>query len=105
MKEINLVSLEEAAMEQSATSVVSGAGLVSLPKSPKKGLNKRDPNFTPILVRKENMAALRKLQKSTPKPHLNLKYICDACVQIALEVASDEVIQRAYALSKQHMSS
>gem|GEM_PF-2303330 len=92
-------------MEQSAASVASGAGLANLPKSPKKGMNKRDPDFKPTLIRKENMAALRKLQKSTPKPHLDLKYICDACVQIALEVASDEVVQRAYALSKRRKPS
>ncbi|MDZ5455060.1 hypothetical protein [Azohydromonas lata] len=40
---------------------------------------------------------LRKLQKSTSDPAIDLSYLSDACIRIALELGPEAVVQRALA--------
>ncbi|MCK7499563.1 MAG: hypothetical protein MZW92_61065 [Comamonadaceae bacterium] len=56
---------------------------------------------TATLVRRDTLKVLRKLQKSTPKPRLDLKFLSEACHQLALEIGPEEVVKRAYALWQQ----
>ncbi len=93
-------SPDAAAMEPVAGPLVGGAALARLPKSPKHAAQ-RDPAFTATLVRRDTLRVLRKLQKSTPKPRLDLKFLSEACHQLALEIGPEAVVKRAYALWQQ----
>jgi hypothetical protein len=95
-------SWDTAALEPGAGPVAGGAAQGRLPKSPKHGAH-RDPAFTATLVRRDTMKVLRKLQKSTPKPRLDLKFLSEACHQVALERGPEEVVKRAYALWQQRV--
>lgn len=87
-------------MKLSGIVVGAGAAAEPLPKQRRSDKDWRDPGFVPTLVRKETMRKLRKLQKNTPSPHLNLKWLSEACILIALENGSDEVVNRANQLKQ-----
>lgn len=49
------------------------------------------------IVRAESFAALRRIQKSTTDPVIDLSYLADACVALALELGVERIVQRAIA--------
>lgn len=53
------------------------------------------PGWKATLVRDESFAKLRALQKSTVDPCLDLSYLTDACLQIALEIGEEAIVARA----------
>ncbi|TXG80683.1 MAG: hypothetical protein E6R14_08880 [Thermomicrobiales bacterium] len=54
----------------------------------------------PTLILKPTMSKLRKLQRLR-RPPINLKYLAEACLQLAFEKATDgEVVDRATRLSR-----
>lgn len=76
----------------------SGAAAAAPPKSPKRR-GRRDPAFVPTLILKPTMSKLRKLQRHC-RPPINLKFLAEACLQLALERVTDgEVVERAVTLS------
>lgn len=53
------------------------------------------------LIRRETLRVMRRLQKSTPKPHPDLRYVSEACHQLALEVlGADAIMERAMRLAR-----
>lgn len=66
------------------------------PKSPQKRRTVR-PGWQPTIVRKDSFKRLRAIQKSTTDPSLDLSYLSDACIQIALELGAEEIVRRATA--------
>lgn len=65
------------------------------PASPKK--RKLRPGWRPVIVREGSLQQLRALQKSTRDPSVDLSYLCDACVQLALDLGGDAIVRRALA--------
>lgn len=55
------------------------------------------PGWKPTIVRKDSFRRLRAIQKSTTDPILDLSYLSDACIQIALELGAEEIVRRAMA--------
>ena len=53
------------------------------------------PGWKATIVRSETFARLRAIQKSTTDPVIDLSYLVDACLQMALEIGSDSIVQRA----------
>ena len=53
------------------------------------------PGWKATLVRSETFLRLRALQKSTTDPAIDLSYLTDACLQLALEMGGDAIVQRA----------
>ena len=53
------------------------------------------PGWKATLVRSETFMKLRALQKSTTDPAIDLSYLTDACLQLALEMGGDVIVQRA----------
>jgi hypothetical protein len=49
------------------------------------------------LVRLDTFALLRKLQKSTADPTIDLSYLSDACIRMALEQGTEAIVRRALA--------
>lgn len=68
----------------------------SQPTSPKPTKTMR-PGWKPTLLRRSTFEKLRDLQKSTTDPSLDLSYLSDACVQLALELGADAIVRRALA--------
>ena len=60
---------------------------------------KRDRKFRPgwkaTLIRSETFARIRAIQKSTKDPAIDLSYLTDACLQIALDGGGSQIVQRA----------
>lgn len=71
-----------------------GAG--SSPASPKRNRMIR-PGWKATIVRDETFKRLRDIQKSTTDPVIDLSYLTDACLRIALEVGAEQIVQRALA--------
>ncbi len=46
---------------------------------------------------KASFAELRRIQKSTRDPVIDLSYLADACVELALELGAERIVQRAIA--------
>ena len=65
------------------------------PASPKP--RRLRPGWRPVIVRAETFDRLRALQKSTRDPAVDLSYLCDACVQLALERGVEAIVMRALA--------
>lgn len=87
------------AVESSDRRDGSGAATSALPKPPKRR-GRRDPDFVPTLILKATMSKLRKLQR-LGRPPINLKYLAEACLQLAFERVTDgEVVERAARLSR-----
>ena len=53
------------------------------------------PGWKPTIVRSESFARLRAIQKSTTDPVIDLSYLADACLQMALDVGPEAIVQRA----------
>jgi hypothetical protein len=53
------------------------------------------PGWKATIVRYESFAKLRAIQKSTTDPAIDLSYLTDACLQIALELGRDAIVKRA----------
>jgi len=55
------------------------------------------PGWKATIVRSESFAELRRIQKSTKDPVIDLSYLADACVELALELGAERIVQRAIA--------
>ena len=53
------------------------------------------PGWKATIVRSESFARLRVIQKSTTDPVIDLSYLADACLQMALDIGPDAIVQRA----------
>jgi hypothetical protein len=53
------------------------------------------PGWKATIVRSESFARLRAIQKSTTDPAIDLSYLTDACLQIALDIGAEVIVQRA----------
>lgn len=53
------------------------------------------PGWKATIVRTESFARLRAIQKSTSDPAIDLSYLTDACLQIALELGAEAIVKRA----------
>lgn len=74
---------------------LAAAGQVSAASPQRK--RKPRPGWTATIVRSESFAALRRIQKSTTDPVIDLSYLADACVALALELGAEEIVKRAIA--------
>lgn len=70
-----------------------GERAATSPKPPRR----YRPGWKPTLVRTETLRLLRELQKSTNDPVLDLSYLTDACVRLALEMGCEAIVRRAVA--------
>lgn len=57
---------------------------------------KHRPGWKPTLVRADSFKQLQAIQKSTTDPAIDLSYLTDACVQMALEQGSEAIVQRVF---------
>lgn len=57
---------------------------------------KRRPGWKPTLVRADSFKQLQAIQKSTTDPAIDLSYLTDACVRMALEQGSEAIVQRVF---------
>jgi len=55
------------------------------------------PGWKATIVRDETFKRLRAIQKSTTDPVIDLSYLTDACLQMALESDPEEIVKRALA--------
>lgn len=55
------------------------------------------PGWKATIVRSHSLHALRRIQKSTTDPVIDLSYLADACVELALELGAERIVQRALA--------
>lgn len=55
------------------------------------------PGWKATIVRSKSFAELRRIQKSTRDPVIDLSYLADACVELALELGAERIVQRAIA--------
>ena len=53
------------------------------------------PGWRATLIRLETFERLRALQQSTTDPAIDLSYLTDACLQMALERGREEIVKRA----------
>jgi len=53
------------------------------------------PGWKATIVRSESFARLRAIQKSTTDPVIDLSYLADACLQLALDAGPEAIVQRA----------
>ncbi|WOB11140.1 hypothetical protein [Piscinibacter gummiphilus] len=53
------------------------------------------PGWKPTILRQTTFNELRKVQKSTVDPRLDLSYLTDACVRLALEMGREQIVSRA----------
>jgi hypothetical protein len=81
----------------------SGDGMPSAPAagtaSPTSPRSRRRVRvgWKPTILREETFAQLRVIQKSTTDPVLDVSYLSDACVQLALGLGQDAIVRRALA--------
>jgi hypothetical protein len=85
-------SSPEASVARSPDSAV----VTPAPASPSLKRRPR-PGWKATIVRHESFAQLRAIQKSTTDPSIDLSYLTDACLRIALEMGRDAIVQRALA--------
>lgn len=53
------------------------------------------PGWKATIVRCESFKTLRAIQKSTIDPAIDLSYLTDACLQLALELGAEAIVKRA----------
>ena len=53
------------------------------------------PGWKATIVRSDSFARLRAIQKSTTDPVIDLSYLADACLQLALDAGPEAIVQRA----------
>lgn len=73
-----------------------------MPTSPKSKKRVR-PGWRATIVRQESFKRLRDIQKSMVDPALDLSYLSDACIRIALDQGAEEIVKRALADLKPHL--
>jgi len=61
------------------------------------------PGWRPTIVRAETFKRLRAIQKSMVDPPVDLSYLSEACLQIALDLGPEEIMKRALAGVKHHL--
>lgn len=64
------------------------------PASPNRKRRVR-PGWKATIVRANTFSKVRAIQKSTSDPSIDLSYLMDACVQMALESGGDAIVRRA----------
>ena len=79
-----------------ALAAVDPAADASSAASPQQRRKPR-PGWKATIVRSESFAELRRIQKSTRDPVIDLSYLADACVELALELGAERIVQRAIA--------
>lgn len=79
-----------------ALAAVDPAADTSSAASPQQRRKPR-PGWKATIVRSESFAELRRIQKSTRDPVIDLSYLADACVELALELGAERIVQRAIA--------
>ncbi|MBX9794752.1 MAG: hypothetical protein K2Y02_10690 [Burkholderiaceae bacterium] len=87
------------ARPQSAdTSIVTPSGVpAEMSAASPHQRRKPRPGWTATIVRSQSFAQLRRIQKSTTDPVIDLSYLADACVELALELGAEEIVKRAVA--------
>jgi hypothetical protein len=65
--------------------------------APPKTRRRIRPGWKATIVRSDSFARLRALQKSTTDPVIDLSYLADACLQMALDIGCEAIVQRALA--------
>jgi hypothetical protein len=80
--------------EVAATESPNGASSTAASAYPQPKRRLR-PGWRATIVRYESFAKLRAIQKSTTDPAIDLSYLTDACLQIALELGRDAIVKRA----------
>lgn len=63
------------------------------PTSPKR--RRVRPGWKATLVRQDTFRRLRAIQKSMVENPIDLSYLCEACLQIALDLGAEEIVKRA----------
>jgi len=63
------------------------------------------PGWKATIVRAESFARLRAIQKSTNDPVIDLSYLADACLELALELGPEAIVKRAVSLLRPTRSS
>ena len=53
------------------------------------------PGWKATIVRSESFSRLRAIQKSTTDPVIDLSYLMEACLQMALDVGPEAIVQHA----------
>ncbi len=53
------------------------------------------PGWKTTIVRSDSFVRLRAIQKSTTDPVIDLSYLADACLQLALDAGPEAIVQRA----------
>jgi hypothetical protein len=53
------------------------------------------PGWKATIVRSESFARLRAIQKSTTDPVIDLSYLMDACLQMALDIGPEAIVRQA----------
>ena len=61
------------------------------------------PGWKPILVRVETYARLQKIRETTVDPRIDLHYLSDAALQVALDQGEDAIVKRAGADLKRRL--
>ncbi|MBC7957565.1 MAG: hypothetical protein H7Y33_17060 [Cytophagales bacterium] len=62
------------------------------------------PGWKAILVREETFRRLQSIQRSTIDPHLDLRYLGDAAVLLALDTEEDRsIVRRACDEMRRHL--
>ena len=79
-----------------ALAAVDPAADASSAASPQQRRKPR-PGWKATIVRSESFAELRRIQKSTTDPVIDLSYLADACVELALEIGAEQIVKRAIA--------
>ena len=75
----------------------SGSTAGTLPPTSPQPRRRFRTGWKPTILREETLAQLRAIQKSTTDPVLDLSYLSDSCVQLALELGRDAIVRRALA--------
>ena len=70
-------------------------GTAKHPSASPKPRRRIRPGWKSTIVRSESFARLRAIQKSTTDPVVDLSYLVDACLQMALDVGPEAIVQRA----------
>ena len=55
------------------------------------------PGWKATIVRQASFDRLRAIQKSTTDPAIDLSYLTEACLQLALELGAEAIVKRALA--------
>ncbi len=58
------------------------------------------PGWKSTLLHKETFLRLRNIQQGTVNPRIDLSYLTDACVQMALDQGEEAIVEQALARLK-----